>query len=343
MLIKSIFILVLFISLFVLPAQNKEVAVYQAIKLAEFTLLAIFFIKSKQKLKTLLLPLFAGIFFQSLIAQAQWLKQESLGGLFYWFGERTFTAGTPGIALVDLFGTLFLRPYATTPHPNVLGGFLSLTLTIVAYISLISKRRLKILIPLYLLGLLALFLTFSISAIATHCLGLLGIIFFKGKRKISLLFIFVILLSGILIFTKWQSPQTREDQKIRSELNTISLQMFLESPIIGKGLYNFIPGLPQYSHNIYALRWQPVHNIYLLILSETGIIGAGVALFLIVRILKIYQKVDRRSYKWIGGILLLQILIIGLADHYFLTLQQGQIMTTLVFSLAFLPENAYTE
>jgi len=79
------------------------------------------------------LPLFLGILGQSSLAILQFIKGSTIG--FWALGERTFTLLTPGIAKFDFYGHEFLRPYATFPHPNVLAGYLLIT------IILLSKMR----------------------------------------------------------------------------------------------------------------------------------------------------------------------------------------------------------
>ena len=111
-----------------------------------------------------------------------------------------------------------------------------------------------------------------------------------------------------------------ESVVVREALNSSAITMFRQSPIIGKGLGNFLVNLPATlpSRQIYFL--QPVHNMYLLLLSETGIIGFSVACLLFWRARK--------------NIILILVLCIGFLDHYFLTLQQGQLLLTIFFALS---------
>jgi hypothetical protein len=80
--------------------------------------------EDKKNLSRLLFVLSLSLLFQSSLAIAQFLNHGAINGVFYWFGERSFTAQTPGIANAAWNGTLVLRPYGTLPHPNVLAGFL---------------------------------------------------------------------------------------------------------------------------------------------------------------------------------------------------------------------------
>jgi O-antigen ligase len=104
------------------------------------------------------------------------------------------------------------------------------------------------------------------------------------------------------------------------------------SRFFGVGLGNFLIALPQYYPHRDIFFLQPVHNIYLLLLSETGIIGLGVTLFCFYLLFK--HKMRNHTFSiWhlAFGILLL----LGFVDHYPLTLQQGQLLLAFLLSLTF--------
>jgi len=100
--------------------QQPGLLLYKWLKLFEFLFL-IYWIRNKVDLKTVILPLNLSVLWTSLLAWAQFFKQRSLG--FWLLGERSFHMATPGIALGNWQGRLFLRPYAVFPHPNVLAGY----------------------------------------------------------------------------------------------------------------------------------------------------------------------------------------------------------------------------
>ena len=112
--------LLLFFIINIFSSSFRLIAFYKSLKIIEFIFLGFYIVKSKIKLPSLLIPLALGVLFSSILGLAQLIKQSSLNGLFYFFGERTFTASTPGISLIDISGRLLLRPYAAFPHPNVL-------------------------------------------------------------------------------------------------------------------------------------------------------------------------------------------------------------------------------
>jgi hypothetical protein len=77
---------------------------------------------------------------------------------------------------------------------------------------------------------------------------------------------------------------------------------------------------------------QPVHNIFLLILSESGIFSFG--LFILVLALAI-KRTFTQEYLFLFLISLLQITFEGSLDHYFWTIQQTLLMMWILFGLIF--------
>lgn len=106
--------------------------------------------------------------------------------------------------------------------------------------------------------------------------------------------------------------------------------MVREQPLIGVGLNNFISQLPNYWQNIGLTYWlQPVHNIFLLVAAETGLLGLAIFLWFLILTLK---KLLVTNYQLL--ITLSAILALGLFDHYWLTLQQPQLLFTIVLGLS---------
>lgn len=133
------------------------------------------------------------------------------------------------------------------------------------------------------------------------------------SRKITAL---VLGLAVLVLFLTPSRGDLLQGLALRQQLNSISLAQWAKSPIIGTGLGTS----PLYPRNItnYALLHQPIHNIYLLLLAETGIVGLG--LFLVV---------VAKRLSW----LLVPILFLGFFDHYWLTLQQTQLLLAIVLGI----------
>lgn len=329
-----------FTSLFI--ATNPQAALYKLLKIAEYVYLAYFIIRLKPKLPESILSLSVGVYYSTLVAIWQFLTQSSVGGLLWWLGERSFNLSTPGIAKTTINGAEILRPYATFPHPNVLGGFLAVMLPVILAVMIYRRDALTAKLYLYLNltlmpGLLALVFTFSRTAWLVSVFGF-GLVFLANpkiilkteRRKKTLLSVFyVILLLSVL--TPFILPHSVASFKERASFISTAVEMIRFQPVFGYGLNNFIVHFYEFvlpTAGIYI--FQPLHNIYLLIFLETGLWGFIVALILIS---KLYLRSFKSDYLIFIGVI--QLLLLGLFDHYLLTLQQGQLLVTVFVSLAF--------
>ncbi|MBI5620074.1 O-antigen ligase family protein [Candidatus Gottesmanbacteria bacterium] len=334
----------------IIVSKNQPAVIYKLLKVLEFVLLGFYIIKTKPAFSFIIWHLSFGILFSSVLAISQFFFQHSIGGPLWWLGERTFSLDTPGIARIELCNLshvscrLFLRPYATFPHPNVLGGFLAATIPLVIsnFKFLISNQTKKVQmfqIITIVLGSIALVLTGSRTAIFAGAIGI-GITYFVlGKRKrhsVFSLIPYIIPLMLLGIFLSRTIGINDESVVVRQQLNAAAIKLWQQSPIVGVGLGNFLVGLPKAlpSRAIYFL--QPVHNIYLLVLAETGVMGLVVFLWMLWMTLK-KATGDRRQET--GRLVtcclsLVVLLLLGLVDHYPLTLQQGQLLFTLLLSFS---------
>lgn len=260
------------------------------------------------------LPLILGISGEALLAILQFIKGATLG--FWILGERSFTLTTPGIAKFDFYGSEFLRPYATFSHPNVLAGFILLGIYLV-YV----RKRVNIFI--LILGSITVLLTMSRVAILAGIISLIVLL----KRKLIFLALVLLLLSPIL-FARFTAIFNFDNLTLlrREELIKDAWQMFLKNPILGVGLNNFIPTEAGNLLTGPSRFLQPVHNIFLLVLSETGVIGLIGLIGLIG-----YPMKKKLNLSW------LIILFLGMFDHYFLTLPQGYRLLFLVWGFSLLP------
>jgi hypothetical protein len=124
----SPFIIFAFLNMF--HSESRLLVSLKWLKAFEFCLLGLYVFSNNFSLKFIAKPLSTSVIYTSLISISQMFLQKSLGGPFYWLGERAFTARTPSIALFNFLGRQYLRPYATFPHPNALAGFMLLSLLV---------------------------------------------------------------------------------------------------------------------------------------------------------------------------------------------------------------------
>ncbi len=345
----SIFCYLLFTSIFI--TSNQWAALYKLVKITEFMLLGWVVIRIKPNILTVLKILSFTVFYSSIIAFGQFISQKSLDGFFWFLGERTFYAGTPGIAASSIAGRLILRPYATFPHPNVLGGFLAIILPLLLAVILNYRKKLgKFLVFWFWLtmitGFITLVLSFSRAAWIAATVGFLLVFlnnknilinWLRAKNNLTLILFYGLIFFSIvipLIFPQKIFFSGKSFQE-RSQLTNVALILSSSHPYFGVGLNNFIVQSRLFINlypNIYS--FQPVHNIYLLVLTETGLVGF--LLFLVLLIIAYRRSFS--NYPLIT-IALIQIYFLGFFDHYLFTLQQGQLLFTVFISLALMPRN----
>jgi O-antigen ligase len=351
--------LVLFFSGNVLFSARPLLSVYGVVKLSECVFLSLYLSKiifSKVQLQQIVLLFSVGGLFEAFLAIVQYMYQGSVNGIFYFFGERTFTGATPGIANVSINGTLLLRPYATFSHPNVLAAYLLVILVFVWSFLLKTRQALirSIAVSFLLVGSVALLLTYSRVAILLWILLVVMLFFKTGYRTVKTIKARIILSVAVLIILVIINlfPLTHElyfrfsntslsDESItqRTELLVTSWQIIRLHPFTGVGLLNFIPSLAPLQKPLpLGLYLQPVHNIFVLITAETGFIGSGIfVFFLIATILRIRKQKPGSNVTFF--VLVSIILITGMFDHYWITLQQGQLLFATVIGLSWAKVN----
>lgn len=277
----------------------------------------------------------------SLLTILQFFFQHSVGGIFYFLGERTFFQQTPGIANASLQGTLILRPYGMFPHPNVLAGYLSVSLTLFLYLfPLFKKEKFKrvFLIVTFLIGLSALFLTLGRSALVGGTV--IFIIWFFSQRTYALsrsLLIGLLIIAGIFIsgmvfrFTSLSLTDTAVIERVEQYKN--AYQVFLTSPLFGVGYKNYLPSLTHLEIVSTGFRFfQPVHNVFFLLLVETGIIGF---LIFLIGLGKLIKQLLHTKKSLLPLSLFMFFILTGFFDHYWYTLHQGQLLGAFVIGLLF--------
>lgn len=346
--ILTIFLFTVYCLLFTVfsnKVTNKPAAFYKLIKIVEFGLFALW-IKQKRlkgpslqayKDGPLIKILCLSVIWQSVLAIAQWFKQSFIFG-YWFFGEQPYTSATPGIKKISLFGQVKVLPMGTFPHPNVLAGFLVINLIIISLRGLKSLRSLKI--SALVLGIIALGLTFSYPAwiILVISYWLLVIGKKRGGKLLRILGFLSILgaIGGLQSLKGLKFKSLIEPSSItrRQELISIAFKMWKSSPIFGVGLNNFIPRMEEFGRITANYRFlQPVHNIFLLVLSEMGILGIlGVVGGLGIIFKKLWEKRRKKSMT-VHYSLFTVILFLGLFDHYWLTIQQGMLVVSIVFGL----------
>jgi hypothetical protein len=120
---------------------------------------------------------------------------------------------------------------------------------------------------------------------------------------------------------------------VRYDLLSAALILFVKHPFFGTGLGTFIVSLPSIAQARDLFFIQPVHNIYVLWLVETGIMSIPI---LVIGIKKYIQHYFLHTAHVITYIPFVLLLLVGFVDHYPTTVQQGQLLMTLLLALPFM-------
>lgn len=339
------FILDLVLNLFL--SRSPGAHIFGIIKLIEFVLFAIcvsIYFK-KRHISYFVDTLGLAAIVSSILAIWQYINQSSVGGLWYFLGERTFDSVTIGISTVNLSHQI-LRPYAAFPHPNVLAFFL---LTAIIFMILRfpyerENRERIFLIFATAISSIALLLTFS--RVSIFLLVALSIYAFytKGKRNLLYLVSVIMTVFALIIVTMPDLLSANflfRGIDFREQLFQQAKDMISTNLYFGVGINNFFIHQAPLIKTISPIVFQPVHNIFVLAFVSLGLLGFwAVPLIFVLAIRSLFAKVkntDPETKDFYKSVLLvlIAIIIVGMFDHFFLTLEQGQIMLALVIGLVF--------
>ena len=285
----------------------------------------------------------------SLLGILQFINQSSVFNNYLFLGEQPYSVSTSGIALENLLGFTVVPAYGLFRHPNVFGGLLSIFL-----IWAISRLKYsRVYYVCFVLMFFSLMFTLSVFSYISFFLGVLFCFLFNnpknvkgdgnvdkdedgaGKQKPN--YFIYILVSTLLVvsfsfpyvFKFLSFPPLSSDLSVsrRSNLLTGSYSLIKDNLFYGVGFNSFIlfiePHLP-YMGSIRFL--QPVHNVFILILAESGIISLLLfLLILFITLFKLKNKLLMVSF--------IQLVFLSCFDHYFWTIHQPLIFLWLFLGL----------
>ncbi len=237
-----------------------------------------------------------------------------------------------------------IRAYGTLPHPNILGAFLVFSLLMTSYLYETAAKKRWIGAAL-VIQLITLFMTYSRAAL----FGFGGAAFlwlflhYLKEKRISTVWkpwILGAAVSVLLFYPQlfhrggvvsYNAVAMHSDQ-MRVSMKDIALEIIRDHPWLGVGFNNYMIAFAKYAAGTSV---EPiwVHNIYLLIAAETGVIG--LALFLLFCLFTAYQGWKSRDS--LEGrallVLFLAFLAIGLVDYHPLVYQQMRVIFFLTAGL----------
>jgi len=111
--------------------------------------------------------------------------------------------------------------------------------------------------------------------------------------------------------------------------------LYLEKQDVSEIGWHYDSALPGWVYNLSHHVWdyQPVHNIFLLVLAELGWVGESLFIAVLLGALWTIGRTKKDRVSFTALVSFLAVLSLGLFDHYLWTLQQGRLMLFLSISM----------
>ncbi len=357
--------LMIFISIFVAP--DKLVAVYKYLVFLLGLGLFWLIVKAGYSRLKLMYAFLAGTFLHALFGIWQFLTQSSFSSK--WLGMAIHRASSLGTSVVEtLAGERWLRAYGGLDHPNMLGGLLVVGILLIILLIIKNKKywpclffREKDWQPdkvgwyfLLLILVATLFLTFSRGAWAGMLVGVITILLLAIIKKdwlSQIKLLEIILITGVLIFIFYSlnqnlvltrlSKDTRLENLAYSErIESLSLTkgIIKKHWILGAGIGNYTKVVHDEAiNNQPSYFYQPVHNVFLLIWAEIGVIGLLFFISFLLCVMRyllcVGDKVENNNFKIYEISLLVALFVMSLIDHWWWSLHFGVLLFWLIIGL----------
>lgn len=304
--------------------------------------------------KTKVLFVFLGsMFFHVFLGVVEFLNQRSF--VCKYLGLSAHNPEELGVSVIENASGRWLRSYGGFDHPNIFAGVLVVSIIIAAY--LLSKQKLirtrkevvasLFLFVFYFFSVVALLFTFSRSAWLSLVFGLLALFIFLVIKKekwqlgrLMALFFFSLFLSGLIFFsyqdlfiTRVEATGRLEQKSLTERSDQLSLNkgVVVDNFLLGLGIgnYNRFLAKEDLAQGVKKAAWeyQPVHNSFLLLLSESGMFSL---IFFLALIFSIWYRGRHESFSWS---LLISLIFLMMFDHWLLSLPFGIIFFFFVLGL----------
>lgn len=280
--------------------------------------------------------------FQALLGILQVLLGHSLG--LHFLGEPSLSQETSHIARLSMGSWELIRAYGTFSHPNILGGFLAISVLGTLLYPPKSKRERNGHLILQFVGLL---LSFSRSALLGLIVGVI-VLSFRSVNHLKNLqsrwltrSVFILVAIEIIFLILSRPLPLTSDPAIQSRIEGYGMakELILTHPLgVGWGLETLYLDTVS-ERSLKPWDYQPTHNIFLLFWAETGIPGIVSLLSLLAytayklleheKILGTKHEVGKKNFFLAIGLV---ILCTGLVDHYWLSLEQGRFLAILMLA-----------
>jgi len=307
-------------------AREVDLTVIQVGQMVKLLLLYIVVanvIRDETDIKWLVWALSLGVLFQGLLGLYQEISGGSLGLSFLGEPRRLY----------------YGRPLGTIGHPNGYGAYLSATMPLALAMLFMEGRTLrKVLVGVVLcVGALGLLFSLSRGGWLSFAVAFIMVLVFairRGRQNLHIAYvgagsILLVLLSLTLsqrdlVTARLTSEQSQESALSRITMAKGATAMIQDYPLLGVGANNYSLLMPEYDPFDFASqrRIVIVHNIYLLIAAETGLVGLAAFLWFLASLFAQARRLISRAPNdtvWLAGVgafsAFAALAIHGIADY----------------------------
>jgi O-antigen ligase len=354
--------LMTFISMFV--AIDKAVALQAYLRLLLGIGLFWLVVSTKYDKQKLVNVFIASAAAQAILGVYQFLVQATFASKFLGMARHLpMDIGDSVITATN--GVRWLRAYGSLDHPNIFGGLMAIALLMMLIKKGVSqseeahsKTSLDSVFYYIIIFILTCGLFFSFSRAAWIGFGggsLAFILFFFTRRRASacspsretfvkgggaavVVFILLACIFHNLISARALNGTWTENKSINDRLSAykVDAEILKSNWFLGVGVGNYGLAVQNKFAGLSYNDYQPMHNVYLLIYSEIGIIGFVCFCSLFIYFMYVAWKTGD-----IGNMtVIMSILIMFLFDHWWWSLHFGLLFLFLIYGMSFKRTNS---
>lgn len=349
---------VIWLSSNVLVAIHPFFVIWKMLTIMLFTLF-VWILKQQVSVQTIMSVMIWSGVVQAMFALGQFFIQEVFAST--WLGMSAQSAAILGSAVIETTDGRWLRAYGLFPHPNILGGFLSLIVLLVIhqYISIykqftildwsnrvvVLRRGVEIasMLVAFMVLVAGLVVSFSRTAWLAVVFGIIVYGATQCRDKFSVVAFAKLVVAGALVVGMFVAlyPQLFVIRLIgNTRLETVSIvervagydkafELWRDNWIGGVGVGNYSFALSSLQPGLPAYHYQPVHNVFVLIVIEVGLVG------IVLLLAYLWQQRQRVKINELTLPLLVIIAVLAMFDHYLWSLHAGLSILFLVLMLIY--------
>ncbi len=331
------------IAYFYSASPEKEISAQFISRLLGSICLMICLVVSNLNFKQMSLAFWSSATLQGYLAVLQFFVQETAPSK--WLGIASHRSFDTGVAVVQTESERWLRAYGAFGWPNTLGVYLALALLIGFIIYKYVKPRYR---PFFLIGQMiigaGIMFSFSRNAIVAMIAGSIVYFIVVKIKKMSgevkpvieqLVAVFAVALVISAFYCSAYYVRIAGHGVFENISRDARLEQYRQNALIlnqnifmgvGPGLYTY--AMAGYFSPPAFGSYEPVHNIYLLSLTELGLIG-----YIILNTLVIFLvfQIWKKRPLFLGVIFAL--FVAGIFDHFLWSLYIGQALFWVIFGL----------